>query len=112
MMTKAAPAMSRTGPRRSPVAGAALEHGARAKAAREAGGLRERSFQAEEFLVHRDPEGLKRPGGGVGLASGPSAYGLLDDLSQLDGGVERPALHDASGDAPRLRLLAVAPEQV
>ena len=56
------------------------EHYQPAKVAQEAVGLRECSIQAEEFLVDRNPEGLKRPGGGVGLASGPPTYGLLDDL--------------------------------
>jgi len=56
------------------------EHRKTAKVAQEAVGLRERVSQAEEFLINCDPKGLKRPGGGVGLASGPSAYGLLDDL--------------------------------
>jgi hypothetical protein len=51
-----------------------------ANVAEKAAGLRKRGLQAEELLVDRDPKGLKRPGGGVGLASGPPAYGLLDGV--------------------------------
>lgn len=88
-------------------------HGEPAARLQHALGRGETSLQLGQLVVDGDPQGLEDPGRGMDLGAAPSAQGPLDHLRQIEGageGLVLAATGQGRGDAARLPLLAVEPE--
>src|SRR5206468_9112011 len=77
---------------------------------------REPGLQGVELLVDGDPQGLEHPGGRMDAPANTwvDRHGPFDDRGELLRRLDRRGaarVDDGSGDAARVRFLAVAPEQ-
>ncbi len=76
------------------------------------GGL-QTGLQFVQLGVDGDAQGLKGAGGRMHLGPAPAAQGALDGVGQVQGALERrlgPAAGQGGGDAARLALLTIEPE--